>query len=83
MARWITFSLSAQKMGTNTFIAGPEMTLLRTMPTAVKKQSCEQSDGTNGDFVVYNTVTGEIYSCHATEADAKASQRIRESSKES
>jgi hypothetical protein len=52
------------------------------MPTAVKKQSCKQSDGTSGDFVVYNTVTEETYSCHATEADAKASQRIRGSSEE-
>jgi len=52
------------------------------MPTSVRKQSCTQSSGQSGDWVVYNTTTGEVYSCHTTKADAETSRRIRKQSKD-
>lgn len=63
-------------------IAGDATKTKEAMPTSVRKQSCRKASGESGNWVVYNTTTGEVYSCHSTKADAEASRRIREQSKE-
>ena len=48
------------------------------MPWSVKRQDCEQADGTKGRYVVVKDTTGEVESCHTTRTDAEAAVRARE-----
>lgn len=47
------------------------------MPYTVKKQACEQADGTKGTHVLIKDATGEVVSCHTSKADADAAMRAR------
>lgn len=48
------------------------------MPVTVEKQDCEQSDGTDGSWVVKKENSGEVESCHKTKRDAILSAGFRE-----
>lgn len=48
------------------------------MPFSVRKRQCEQSDGTQGEYVVIRTDTREQVSCHTTKSEAEQARSIRE-----
>lgn len=48
------------------------------MPLEVKKQNCEQSDGTSGSWVVVKKDSGEVESCHKSKRKASISAALRE-----
>jgi hypothetical protein len=47
------------------------------VPLTIEEQSCEQSDGTSGSWVVKNEETGEVESCHKSKKKATISAGFR------
>ena len=47
------------------------------MPFSTRVQSCTDSKGEKGTYVVFNTDDGKSVSCHKTADLAKAAARIR------
>lgn len=52
------------------------------MPVGVRKQRCRDSQGNVGTHVTFEISTGEMKSCHGSEAAAKGSARARNAATE-